>query len=70
MSRALRFASPRELIDARAGLEQLRAAREAFKDSPNTVARIRGAMKSAEGAIRHLERCVSHSIQQTFEGLL
>lgn len=60
-ARKVRPASQRQAVDLMVVLERLRDARDHAKraDCPSTLRRIRSALKSAEGAQRHMARRLS-----------
>ncbi len=57
MPRPLAPATARDVDDVRQALELLRLARSYLVEtSPNALARVQAAIKSTEGALRHVQR--------------
>lgn len=58
MSRLLRQANALSVFEVRKAVQLLRAARDELKraDCPVSLAKVRRAIKSTEGALRHAER--------------
>lgn len=63
MARALKPADNSQAASLDAAVNMLRAARDelARADCPRSLARVRAALKSAEGARRHMQRRSMHS---------